>query len=67
MFFGHTYITPALIMRLTDIGSRYLIQAVDAKGEYFDGSKIYKVTLPPNTGREVLALHRLRQPDTLDA
>ena len=37
-----------MIMRLTDIGSQYLIQAVDSKGEYFDGSKTYKVTLPPN-------------------
>jgi hypothetical protein len=48
MFFGYTYITPAMIMRLTDIGSQYLIQAVDSNGEYFDGNKIYKVTLPPN-------------------
>ena len=48
MFFGYTFITPAMIMRLTDIGSQYLIQTVDSKGEYFDGSKTYKVTLPPN-------------------
>jgi hypothetical protein len=46
MFFGYTFITPAMIMRLTDIGSQYLIQTVDAKGEYFDGSNTYKVTLP---------------------
>ena len=48
MFFGYTFITPAMIMRLTDIGSQYLIQTVDSKGEYFDGNKTYKVTLPPN-------------------
>jgi hypothetical protein len=48
MFFGYTYITPAMIMRLTDIGSQYLIATVNAKGEYFDGSKTYKVVLPPN-------------------
>ncbi|MEN5315571.1 DUF1254 domain-containing protein [Pseudomonas koreensis] len=48
MFFGYTFITPAMIMRLTDIGSQYLVQGVDSKGEYFDGSKTYKVTLPPN-------------------
>ena len=48
MFFGYTFITPAMIMRLTDIGSQYLIQAVDSKGEYFDGNKTYKVTLPKN-------------------
>jgi hypothetical protein len=46
MFFGYTFITPAMIMRLTDIGSQYLIQTVDSKDEYFDGSKTYKVTLP---------------------
>ena len=48
MFFGYTFITPAMIMRLTDIGSQYLIQAVDSKGQPFDGNKTYKVTLPPN-------------------
>ena len=48
MFFGYTFITPAMIMRLTDIGSQYLVQAVDSNGEYFDGSKTYNVTLPAN-------------------
>ena len=44
----YTYITPAMIMRLTDIGSQYLGAFVDSNGEYFDGGKTYKVTLPPN-------------------
>jgi hypothetical protein len=48
MFFYATGITPAMIMRLTDIGSQYLGAFVDSKGEYLDGSKTYKVTLPPN-------------------
>ena len=48
MFFAYTFITPAMIMRLTDIGSQYLVSFVDSKGEYFDGGKTYKVTLPPN-------------------
>jgi len=48
MFFYATGITPAMIMRLTDIGSQYLGAFVDSRGEYFDGSKTYKVTLPPN-------------------
>ena len=48
MFFAYTYITPAMIMRLTDIGSQYIVAFVDSKGEYFDGSKTYKVNLPPN-------------------
>ena len=46
MFFYATFITPAMIMRLTDIGSQYLGAFVDSKGEYFDGGKTYKVTLP---------------------
>ena len=48
MFFAYTFITPAMIMRLTDIGSQYIVACVDSRGEYFDGSKTYTVTLPPN-------------------
>lgn len=45
-FYGITGITPAMAMRLTDIGSQYLLTMADAKKNYFDGSKTYKVTLP---------------------
>ena len=45
MFFYATFITPAMIMRLTDIGSQYIGAFVDSNGEYFDGAKTYKVTL----------------------
>jgi hypothetical protein len=48
MFFAYTFITPAMIMRLTDIGSQYLVDFVDSRGEYFDGSKTYKIALPPS-------------------
>lgn len=34
-------------MRLPDIGSQYLFSIHDSKGQPFDGSKTYKVTLPP--------------------
>jgi hypothetical protein len=47
-FFTATYITPAMSMRLTDIGSQYLAAFFDSNGEYFDGTKTYKVTLPAN-------------------
>ena len=40
-----------MIMRLTDIGSQYLGAFVDSNGEYFDGGKTYKVTLPPKASR----------------
>jgi len=45
-FYGVTGITPAMAMRLTGIGSQYLFAMVDADGNYFDGGKTYKVTLP---------------------
>jgi hypothetical protein len=51
-FFYATGITPSMIMRLTEIGSQYLAAFVDSKGEYFDGSKTYKMTLPPNIPAE---------------
>jgi len=45
-FYNATGITPAMAMRLTGVGSQYLFVARDAKGEFFDGSKTYKVRLP---------------------
>jgi len=48
MFYFATGITPAMCMRLTEVGSQYLAAFVDSNGEYLDGSKTYKVTLPPN-------------------
>jgi hypothetical protein len=45
-FFYATGVTPATIMRLTGIGSQYLSGFVDSKGDYLDGAKTYKVTLP---------------------
>lgn len=48
MFYYATGITPAMIMRLPDIGSQYLMAFYDADKNDFDGAKTYKVTLPPN-------------------
>lgn len=47
-FYYATGITPAMIMRLPDVGSQYLMAFVDANKQPFDGAKTYKVTLPPN-------------------
>jgi hypothetical protein len=52
MFFYATGITPAMVMRLTGIGSQYLGAFVDSKGEYFDGAKTYKVRLPKDIPAE---------------
>ena len=47
-FYVATGITPAMVMRLTNIGSQYIIASVDAGGNPLDGSKTYKLVLPPN-------------------
>lgn len=48
MFFGYTGVTPAMFEKMVGIGSQYAISAVDADKKYFDGSKTYKLHLPPN-------------------
>ena len=45
-FYGITGITPAMAMRLTHIGSQYLLATLDADKQPFDGARTYKVTLP---------------------
>lgn len=45
-FYDATGITPAMAMRLTGVGSQYLFATKDANGNWFDGAKTYKVTLP---------------------
>lgn len=45
-FYGVTGITPAMAMRLTNVGSQYLLAMADAQKNYFDGAKTYKCTLP---------------------
>jgi hypothetical protein len=47
-FNGYTGITPSMCMRLTRVGSQYLLATKDANSNYFDGAKTYKVVLPPN-------------------
>jgi hypothetical protein len=46
MFYAATAITQGMCMRLTGVGSQYLVANVDAAGEPFDGAKTYRVTLP---------------------
>ena len=45
-FYGYTGITPAMCMRLTGIGSQYLVATKDAGGDRLDGARSYRVTLP---------------------
>ena len=48
MFYGYTGVTPAMFLKMVGKGSQYAIAAVDADKNYFDGSKTYKLHLPPN-------------------
>ena len=45
-YYAYTLDSPGMIMRLPKVGSQYLMAAVDADKQYFDGRKTYKVTLP---------------------
>jgi hypothetical protein len=51
-FYLATGITPAMCMRLTGIGSQYLLATRDSEGEYLDGAKNYKMTLPADVPYE---------------
>jgi hypothetical protein len=46
--FYATGITPAMTAKMVGKGSQYAVAYLDAKGDPFDGSKTYKVHLPPN-------------------
>jgi hypothetical protein len=45
-FYPYTGITPAMCMRLPGIGSQYLIAMRDSNGQYLDGDRSYRLTLP---------------------
>ncbi|QPC42523.1 DUF1254 domain-containing protein [Kaustia mangrovi] len=51
-FYLATGITPAMAMRLTGVGSQYLLASKDSDGNYFDGARTYKVTLPKDIPAE---------------
>ena len=66
--YAATGVTPAMCMRLTGIGSQYLMTVKDADGNRLDGGE----DLPGDAaaghpGGAVLVAHRLRQPDPVDA
>ena len=46
-FYPYTGITPAMCMYLTGIGSQYLMAMRDSGGEFLDGGRSYRLTLPP--------------------
>lgn len=57
-------VTPAMCLRLTGVGSQYLMVALDGNDDPFAGGRGYKVTLPPS-GQVVR--DPVRQPDPIHA
>ncbi len=47
-FYPYTGITPAMCMRLPGVGSQYLIAMRDSDGQFLDGDRSYRFTLPPD-------------------
>jgi Protein of unknown function (DUF1214) len=45
-YYAYTMDSPAMIMRIPDVGSQYLMGFLDPSGNPFDGGKTYKCTLP---------------------
>jgi hypothetical protein len=44
--YPYTAVTPAMALKKVGVGSQYGIATVDSEGNYLDGSKTYRVTLP---------------------
>ena len=51
-FYLATGITPAMCMRLTGIGSQYIVGTIDSEGNALDGAKNYKLNLPKGIPQE---------------
>src|SRR5512133_3418312 len=47
-FYAYTGITPAMCMRLTGVGSQYVVAFKDSAGDPLAGAQSYRVTRPPH-------------------
>jgi hypothetical protein len=66
-YYAYTAVTPAMAKPLEGQGSDYGIAYRDAKKQALDGSKTYKLHLPPRcAGGGLLGSDRLRRPDPVD-
>ena len=67
-FYAATGVTPAMIMRLPDVGSQYLFGILDAERRALRRRQdLQGDAAAEHPGGEVLVVHALRQPDSLDA
>jgi hypothetical protein len=47
-FYGATFNTPAMVLKMVGLGSQYAIITQDSDGNIFNGAKNYKLTIPAN-------------------
>jgi hypothetical protein len=47
-FYQATVNTPAMVAKMVGKGSQYAVATTDKEGEYLDGSRTYKLTVPAN-------------------
>ena len=47
-FYGAIAVTPAMVLKMIGKGSQYAFCARDKDGAYLDGSKTYRLTIPPD-------------------
>ncbi len=47
-FYGATLNTPAMVLKMVGAGSQYAYAATDKNGDYLDGARSYKLTIPAN-------------------
>lgn len=45
-YYPYIAVSPAMSVKMVGVGSQYGVAAVDAEGNYLDGSKTYRLTLP---------------------
>ena len=66
--YPYTAVTPAMALKRVGVGSQYGIATVDAEGNYLDGGKTYRVTLPKDIpAKDFWSFCVIRPPDALDA
>src|SRR5208282_2127516 len=46
-FYAATLNTPAMVLKMVGAGSQYAYAATDKNGDYLDGARSYKLTIPP--------------------
>ena len=67
-FYGYTGITPAMAMRLTGIGSQYLVAFMDSNKDVLRRRPVvHRDAAARHPRGPVLVAHALRQPDPIDA